>query len=144
MKPFSLLTVLKHRKILEDQAIHRLVQAQEAEHNAQQQLDKNEEILVHLIETLAREQINGIEVIKQAQFEQRILLLEKQRLTLQTILRGKKEETSRAQKHLISRSKDRKIMETLQTKQNEAWQLYLHQKETATLDEIAVIFHNRE
>jgi len=144
MKPFSLLTVLKHRKILEDQAIHRLVQAQEAEQNAQRQLDNNEEILVHLIETLASEQTNGIEVIKQAQFEQRIVLLEKQRLTLQTILRGKKEETNRAQKHLISRSKDRKIMETLQTKQNEAWQLYLHQKETATLDEIAVIFHNRE
>jgi flagellar export protein FliJ len=144
MKPFSLLTVLKHRKILEDQAIHRLVQAQEAEQNAQRQLNDNEEILTNLIETLAREQINGIEVMKHAQFEQRILLLEKQRLTLQTILRGKKEEVSRAQKHLVSRSKDRKIMETLQTKQNEAWQLYQHQKETATLDEIAVLFHNRE
>lgn len=144
MKPFSLLTVLKHRKILEDQAIHRLVQAQEAEQNAQQQLNDNEEILTNLVETLAREQINGIEVMKHAQFEQRILLLEKQRLTLQTILRGKKEEVGRAQKHLVSRSKDRKIMETLQTKQNEAWRLYLHQKETATLDEIAVLFHNRE
>jgi flagellar FliJ protein len=144
MKPFSLLTVLKHRKILEDQAIRHLIQAQEAEQSARQQLRENEETLAQIIKTLAGEQIHGIEVIRQAQFEQRILLLEKQRLTLQTILRGKKEEVSRARRHLISRSKDRKIMETLQTKQNEAWQLHLHRKETAVLDEIAVIFHARE
>jgi flagellar export protein FliJ len=144
MKPFSLLTVLKHRKILEDQAVLQLIQAQEAEQFARQQLRVNEESLTQLVKTLAGEQIHGIEVTKQAQFEQRILLLEKQRLTLQTILRAKKEEVSRAQKHLISRSQDRKMLETLQTKQNEAWQLHRHRKETATLDEIAVIFHARK
>jgi hypothetical protein len=35
-------------------------------------------------------------------------------------------------------------METLQQNQNEAWRHYLNQKETAALDEVAVIFHNRE
>jgi flagellar FliJ protein len=144
MKPFSLITVLKHRKILEDQAIHRLVKAREEEKYAQQQVDNEKKILDNLIDTLTREQAIGIEVVKLAQFEQRISLVEKQLVSLQIALAKKKEEVSRAQKHLISRSQDRKIMETLQQKQDEAWQHSLKQKETATLDEIAVIFHNRE
>jgi len=144
MKPFSLVTVLKHRKSLEDQAIYRLAKAREEESRAQQQLADEEKILAALIDTLTHEQAIGIEVVKLARFEQRIILLEKQIVTLRTILHQKKEEVSRAQNHLISRSKDRKIMETLQQKQDEAWRLFLKQKETATLDEIAVIFHNRE
>ncbi|MBU0665444.1 MAG: flagellar export protein FliJ [Proteobacteria bacterium] len=144
MKPFSLDTVLNHRKNLETQAIQRLVKARTEEDSVQRQLSKEKEILTTLIETLAREQTLGIEVVKLAQFEQRINLIEKQVVALQTILQNKKEAVTRAQEQLISRSKDRKIMETLQEKQDEAWQQYLNQKETATLDEIAVIFHNRE
>lgn len=144
MKPFSLVTVLKHRKSLEDQAIYRLAKAREEENRAQQQLADEEKILAALIDTLTHEQAVGIEVVKLARYEQRIILLEKQIVTLRAILHQKKEEVSRAQSHLISRSKDRKIMETLQQRQDEAWQLFLKQKETATLDEIAVIFHNRE
>lgn len=144
MKPFSLVTVLKHRKSLEEQAIYRLAKAREEENQAQQQLADEEKIMATLIDTLTHEQAIGIEVVRQARFEQRIILLEKQIVTLRAILRQKNEEVNRAQNHLISRSKDRKIMETLQQKQDEAWQLFLKQKETATLDEIAVIFHNRE
>jgi len=144
MKPFSLVTVLKHRKSLEDQAIYRLAKAREEENRALQQLADEEQILAVLIDTLTQEQSMGIEVVKLARYEQRIILLEKQIVTLRAILHKKKEEVSRAQNHLLSRSKDRKIMETLQQKQDEAWQLFLKQKETATLDEIAVIFHNRE
>jgi flagellar FliJ protein len=144
MKPFSLDTVLKHRKSLENQAIQRLVKARAEENSAQHKLQVEEEILAALIETLAREQSLGIEVVKLAQFEQRINLIEKQVVALQTILQNKKEAVTRVQEQLISKSKDRKIMETLQEKQDEAWRQYLNQKETATLDEIAVIFHNRE
>jgi flagellar FliJ protein len=144
MKPFSLVTVLKHRKSLEDQAIYRLAKAREEENRALQQLADEEQILAVLIDTLTQEQSMGIEVVKLARYEQRIILLEKQIVTLRAILHKKKEELSRAQNHLLSRSKDRKIMETLQQKQDEAWQLFLKQKETATMDEIAVIFHNRE
>jgi flagellar FliJ protein len=144
MKPFSLVTVLKHRKSLEDQAIYRLAKAREEENRALQQLADEEQILAVLIDTLTQEQSMGIEVVKLARYEQRIILLEKQIVTLRAILHKKKEEVSRAQNHLLSRSKDRKIMETLQQKQDEAWQLFLKQKETATMDEIAVIFHNRE
>ena len=144
MKPFTLDTVLKHRKSLEEQAIYHLVKAREEENRAQRQLKKEEEVLATLIETLAREQTQGIEVVKLAQFEQRIILIEKEVVTLQAMLRKKKEAVSRAQGQLITKSKERKIMETLQQKQDEAWQQYLNQKETATLDEIAVIFHNRE
>lgn len=144
MKPFSLITVLKHRKSLEDQAIQRLVRAREEEKFAQQQVDNEKLILAGLIDTLTREQGIGIEVVKLVQFEQRIDLIKKQLVSLQTNLAKKKEEVSQAQKQLISRRQDRKIMETLQQRQDEAWQRSLKQKETATLDEIAVIFHNRE
>jgi len=72
MKPFTLDTVLKHRKNLETQAIQRLVKAREEKNNAQDQLNKEEGILVTLIETLNREQTLGIDVVKLVQFEQRI------------------------------------------------------------------------
>lgn len=144
MKPFSLDTVLKHRKSLENLAIQRLVKARAEENSVQRQIKEEEEILTGLVESLAREQTLGIEVVKLAQFEQRINLIEKQIEALRVILQKKKETVTRAQEQLISKSKDRKIMETLQEKQDAAWQQYLSQKETATLDEIAVIFHNRE
>lgn len=144
MKPFTLDTVLKHRKNLEIQAIQRLVKAREEKNNAQDQLNKEEGILANLIETLNREQTLGIDVVKLVQFEQRINLIEKQIPVLRTILQKKNEAVNQAQGHLISKSKDRKIMETLQQKQDQAWQQYMNHKETAILDEIAVIFHGRE
>ncbi len=144
MKPFSLDTVLRHRKSLENQAIHRLVKARVEEQEARCHLQTEEKILVTLLETLAQEQTLGIEVIKLVQFEQRINLISKQIMALQSILQRKQEAANQAHKHLIAKSKDRKIMETLQQNQNEAWHHYLNQKETAALDEVAVIFHNRE
>jgi flagellar FliJ protein len=144
MKPFSLDTVLKHRKNLEEQAMYRLVKAREEENQAQRQLQEDELILATLLETFSREQSQGIEVVRLARFEQRIPLLEKQVMTSQLLLQKKKEGATRAQEQLISKSKDRKIMETLQQKQDASWRQYLSRKETATLDEVAVIFHNRE
>lgn len=144
MKPFSLNTVLNHRKNLENQAIHQLAKAQEEESSVRQQLLKEENSLSNLIAAMANEQAQGIEVVKLSQFEQRIILIENQVQDLRSLLQKKKEKVNQAHGHMVARSKERKIMETLQQKQNEAWQQYLMQKETATLDEIAVIFHNRE
>ncbi|MFH2123574.1 MAG: flagellar export protein FliJ [Pseudomonadota bacterium] len=144
MKPFTLDTVLKHRKNLETQAIQRLVKARKEENIAQDKLKKEEDILAALIDTLSREQTLGIDVVKLVQFEQRITLIEQQVLVLRTILQQKKKAVNQAQEHLLSKSKERKIMETLQQKQDQAWQQYLNHKETAILDEIAVIFHGRE
>ncbi len=141
MKPFALTTVLRHRKSLEEQAIYSLVKAREAEQEAQRQVQEEEAILTSLLETFSREQSLGIEVVKLAQFEQRIDLIAEQLAASQLLLQLKKTDVNRAQDFLISRSKDRKIMETLQQKQDDTWQQYLNQKETATLDEIAVIFH---
>jgi flagellar export protein FliJ len=141
MKPFALTTVLRHRKSLEEQAIYSLVRAREAEQEAQRQVQEEEAILTSLLETFSREQSLGIEVVKLAQFEQRIDLIAEQVAASQLLLQLKKTEVNRAQDFLISKSKDRKIMETLQQKQDDSWQQYLNQKETATLDEIAVIFH---
>ncbi len=141
MKPFALTTVLRHRKSLEEQAIYSLVKAREAELEAQRQVQEEEAILSSLLETFSREQSLGIEVVKLAQFAQRIDLIAEQVAASKLLLQVKKTEVNRAQDLLISKSKDRKIMETLQQKQDDSWQQYLNQKETATLDEIAVIFH---
>lgn len=141
MKPFALTTVLRHRKSLEEQAIYSLVKAREAEQEAQRQVQEEEAILASLLETFSREQSLGIEVVKLAQFEQRIDLIAEQVAASKLLLQLKKTDVNRAQNFLISKSKDRKIMETLQQKQDDSWQQYLNQKETATLDEIAVIFH---
>lgn len=144
MKPFTLHTVLKHRKNLEEQAIYHLARAREEEASVQRQVDNEEKALATLIENLATEQTLGIEVNRLAQFEQRIDLVKKQLLALQSLLHQKTEKVIRAQAQLISKSKDRKIMETLKEKQDEAWRHYLDQKETAALDEVAVIFHGRK
>lgn len=144
MKPFSLVTVLKHRKILEDQAIQRLVQAREEEKSARHQLNEHQEVLATLIKTLTEEQASGIEVVRLARFEQRINLIETQILSLEAVVREKQKKVTQAQNYLITRSKERKIMETLQQKQDGAWRQSLTHKENSTLDEIAVIFHNRE
>ncbi len=141
MKPFALTTVLRHRKNLEEQAIYSLVKAREAEQEAQRQVQEEEAILASLLETFSKEQAMGIEVVKLAQFEQRIDLIEEQVAAAKLLLQLKKTDVNRAQNFLISKSKDRKIMETLQQKQDDSWQQHLNQKETATLDEIAVIFH---
>lgn len=123
--------------------MYRLVKAREEEAEAQRQLQEDESILTTLIETFTSEQCLGIEVVRLAWFEQRIPLIEELVAASQLLLEKKKEGSNRAQEQLIVKSKDRKIMETLQQKQDESWQQYLNQKETATLDEIAVIFHNR-
>ena len=143
MKPFALDTVLKHRKNLEEQAIYRLVKAREEENEAQRQLQEDESILAILLETFSREQSQGIEVVRLTWFEQRIPLIEQQVAAARLLVQKKKEGVQRAQELLIRKSKERKIMETLQQKQDASWRQYLSQKETATLDEVAVIFHNR-
>lgn len=143
MKPFALDTVLKHRKNLEEQAIYRLVKAREEENEALRQLQEDESILATLLETFTREQSQGIEVVRLTWFEQRIPLIDQQVAAARLLLQKKKEGVQRAQELLIRKSKERKIMETLQQKQDASWRQYLNQKETATLDEVAVIFHNR-
>lgn len=143
MKPFALDTVLKHRKNLEEQAIYRLVKAREEENEALRQLQEDESILATLLETFTREQSQGIEVVRLTWFEQRIPLIDQQVAAARLLLQKKKEGAQRAQELLIRKSKERKIMETLQQKQDASWRQYLNQKETATLDEVAVIFHNR-
>jgi len=143
MKPFALDTVLKHRKSLEEQAIYRLVKAQEEENEAQRQLQEDESILATLLETFSREQSQGIEVVRLAWFEQRIPLIEQQIAAARLLVQKKKEGVKVAQELLILKSKERKIMETLQQKQDASWRKYLNRKETAILDEVAVIFHNR-
>jgi flagellar protein FliJ len=144
MKPFTLDTVLRHRKTLEEQAIFQLVKAREEEKNAQAQLDQEFDILKNLLSSLEKKQQQGIEITELARFEQRIILVEKQVNTLQTLLKKHQEHVRKAHELLITRSRERKIMETLQQKQNKAWQQYLNKQETTALDEIAVIFHNRE
>jgi len=123
--------------------MYRLVKAREEENAAQRQLQEDESILATLLATFTREQSQGIEVVRLARFEQRIPLIEKQVAASRLLVQKKKEGVNRAQELLISKSKDRKIMEILQQKQDESWRQYLSQKETATLDEVAVIFHNR-
>ena len=45
------------------------------------------------------------------------------------------------QKQLVRRVRERQIMEKLKERQNREWALYLEKKETAMLDEIAILRH---
>lgn len=144
MKPFALEPLLKHRKTREEQAMYVLAKAQDEEMRVQAQLNHETNVLESLLESLANEQVQGIEVGRQAWFEQRIELVSQQVQAWKLQLQKKQERVLQAREQLISRSQELKIMETLRDKQNQAWQQYLHHKETTNLDEIATIFHNRE
>lgn len=144
MKPFSLIAVLNHRKNLENQAARQLMTAREEEKETRQRVEREQQALDQLVAALTREQAIGIEAFRLMCFEQRISQIEKQLLILEGSLEGKKEALSQAQSHLLFCSRERRLMETLQQKQDQAWQTFIRQKETTALDEIAVLLHHRE
>ena len=143
MKPFSLDTVLKYRKRLEDIAKNRLHEAQTARQMVQDRLAAEEQEYAGLLATLDRRQFEGIDILELIRYEEQIMFSKNRIAAIRKTLEEKTARVVEARELLIRRSKERKVMEKLKTRQNQAWQDYLGKKEAAMLDEIAVIYHER-
>lgn len=143
MKPFSLDTVLNYRKRLEDIAKNRLFEAQTAKRKVQEKLIEEEQSYTELLETLYRRQTEGIDILDLIRYEDQIRFSKNRIVAIKKTLAEKNTRVVEEREQLIRRSKERKIMEKLKEKQNQAWQEHLNKKEAALLDEIAIIFHER-
>jgi flagellar FliJ protein len=143
MKPFSLETVLDYRKRLEDIAKNRLFEAQTAKRMVQERLAAEEQAYTELIETLDRRQFEGIDILDLIRYVDQIQFSQNRIVAIKKTLAEKNARVVEEREQLILRSKERKIMEKLREKQNQAWREHLNKKEAALLDEIAIIFHDK-
>lgn len=142
MKPFSLQTVLDYRKRLEDQAQHRLFQAQKIHRTIQQRYKDEQNSYSDLLQAREKLQKNGINITDLIRYEDWIDSVQNNLKSIQKTLDEKKKIVAQEQKNLLHRSKERQIMEKLRDQQNQAWRNYLSKKEATMLDEIAIIRHD--
>lgn len=144
MKPFSLSAVLKYRKQLEETAATRLAQAQKSKHLILSQFISIEKEYNTLVSDLAKNQSTGMDVDSLVRYEDRLFWLKDQiaKAAIQLEQADKKVQIERL--NVLKRSREKKILEQLKKKQDKSWKNYLDKKETAQLDEIAVLSHERK
>ncbi len=142
MKPFSLETVLRYRKRLEDIAQHRFFEAEKNRTIVEKKLSSEQSNLNKLIATSARLQTKGIDITELIRYENIITRNQENILAIRKTLYEKKILAEKERENLILKSKERQIMERLKEHQNSEWKKFLDKKESAMLDEIAIIHHD--
>lgn len=142
-KPFRLDSILMYRKRLENLAQEQYIQAQAAAEKASQSLDRARRELVGLIHSLEERQRAGIMAQDLGRFEARIAYDRRQVQLLENILSERQETSQRRRAQLLEKARDYQVLNTLKEKQNLAWKTYLDKKESAMLDEIAILRHDR-
>jgi flagellar export protein FliJ len=142
MKPFQLDAVLTHRKRMEDIAASRLFNAKRQKKLVQQKLQEQNITLQFLIEKNEELQSNTMPVLDLISYENQIHFLEKNIGEIKKKLHQKTVILQNEQENLITKSKERQIMESLKEQQNRTWKEYLDKKEVSLLDEIATIRHD--
>ena len=143
-KPFTLDTVLKYRKRLEDLAKNRLFEAKNIHSIIKDKLQSEKKALTALIEETENLQLEGVEIRKLILFEEKITVLQKNLIAIEKNLQEKAKIVEQEQKNLLKRSRERQIMDRFKIEQNASWQRYLDKKEAAMLDEIAIIRHGKD
>ncbi len=144
MKPFALDTVLKYRQQLEDKAVTQLSHAQlilVQKKKEKQDLDKQRNTLLHKLSNL---QTAGIRIEDLLQYENHLIWLEQERITKEAELKSAIRTVAQKRSVVVERSREKKALERLKHKQNQAYKHYLEKKEAAQLDEIAVLSHDKK
>lgn len=144
MKPFAFQTVLDYRKRLEDTARQRLAAAKKAVAAVEQKLREEQDALTALIARKDLLQTEGINILELLLYEEQISRAQANITAIDKNLLDKTELLHQEQQHLLSRAKDRRIMERLKERQDLAWKGYLDKKELAMLDEIAITRHDSD
>ena len=144
MKPFTLSTVLKYRQQLEDTAVIKLTEAQHELEKKKSVLAKVDEEYANLLQTYNRYKQRGISIADLLHYENRLVFLKEKRIEFSREVELAKEKVERKRQIVVAKSKDKKALEQLKTRQDTAWQHHIDKKETAYLDEISVIAHQRK
>ena len=144
MKPFTMHAVLKYRQQLEDVALQQMHRALEQAAQLQEALSRSEEALATLHQDLQRESEQGTTSDRLLLFERRIQLIQEEIIRRRNDLDKHQLMVTKRRQQLVKTSKDRKVMEKMQEKQNAAFRKNLARKEAAVLDEIAVLSHGRQ
>ncbi len=142
MKPFRLNAVLNYRKRLQDIAQNRLFEAKQIQQIIKNRLDSEKNILSELIIESERMQVEGIIISELIRYEERITFLKGTIRAIEKTLRDKTELVQKEQQNLVQRSKEHQILKRLKEQQDKEWKAYLHKKEAAVLDEIAILRHD--
>lgn len=142
-KPFKLETVLKFRKRQENLAQERFVEAQISLTQAIQAMTTVKQSLNLLVETLQDQQKMGIVANDLARFEDRIQFERDLLLRQQKNVAEKQKNVNSRRRKLLEKSREFKVLNTLKEQQNLAWHIYLEKKDSAMLDEIAILRYGR-
>ncbi len=142
MKPFTLDNVLAYRRRLEDIAHHRFLEAQKVHRQVEKKLAEENTVLAKLAARSEHLQSAGMEITELIRYEERILQVKANTRAIAKTLAEKAEMVLRERQNLINRANERQIMERLKERQNKAWTAFLDKKETAMLDEIALLRHD--
>ncbi|MBM9513188.1 flagellar export protein FliJ [Desulfogranum marinum] len=143
MQPFKLDAVIKFRKQLEDTARQNLFTALEKETEAQAVRTRHQQDRDHLYLRLQQEKEQGTTAPRLIMLENRIALVKEQVSAADQGVQKAEREVESKRKALLKASQDRKVIEKMKEKQNNAYQEHLNKKELAMLDELAVLFHKK-
>lgn len=143
MQPFKLDAVIKFRKQLEDTARQNLFTALEKETEAQAIRTRHQQDRDHLYLRLQQEKEQGTTAPRLIMLENRIALVKEQVSAADQGVQKAEREVESKRKALLKASQDRKVIEKMKEKQNNAYQEHLNKKELAMLDELAVLFHKK-
>lgn len=144
MKPFKLTAVLRYRQQLEDAAVTKMTQAQRHLENQKKLLENVQGEYQELLNDLQQSQTNGIAIDELLRYESRLDWLQQKRHKLAGEVESAENKVEQRRRIVVAKSRDKKVLEQLKVRQNSAWQRYLDKKETAQLDEIAVLAHERK
>ena len=142
MKPFTLDNVLAYRRRLEDIAHHRFLEAQKVHRQVEEKLAEEHTVLAELAGRSEHLQSKGMEITELIRYEERILQVKANIRAIAKTLAEKADLVLREHQNLINRANQRQIMERLKERQNKAWTAFQDKKETAMLDEIALLRHD--
>ncbi len=143
MKPFSLNTVLKYRKQMEDVAINRLAVEEQKKTSIENELKEQNAYYDKLITTLEHLQTTGIGVDQLILFEDRLQFIKGELEQLEEKIEKAKKLVRKARSQVLLKAKEKKALEKLRDNQNLAWKKHLEKKETTQMDEIATLRHER-
>ena len=142
-KPFSLDVVLKIRKRKEDLAQQKFAKALAELKQIDQMLNTANNKLQEMISLLESKQQHGILAVELDIYDKAIRSSRTEIESLGQRRREKQQICDNKRKHLVAKSRDHKMLETLKEHQNRTWKQYQDKKEANMLDEIAILHHNR-
>ncbi len=142
-KPFNLHSVLKHRQRLKEQAQDRFTAARTALESVEERYNEAEEELRRLFAEIEVKQREGVAITTLIHYQAHAAQLEN---NLDAIGKNRDEKrylVEQMRENLIDKSRQKQVLERLQEKKDRAFALYQQKKESAMLDEIAVMRHSR-